>query len=211
MEDSVMAVATLKYITEAEYLALEEKSEVKHEYYAGQIYAMAGGTPEHARICSSVSRELGNALLGGACGVYSSDLRIRVESTGLNTYPDASVVCGEIELTMDQPRAAVNPAVLVEVLSDSTRNYDHGEKWQHYKTIESLTDYLLVWQDRPCVEHYERQSRNAWTYTVLEGLDQSVRLHHLSIEIPLSGLYVGIVFSPHQALRVPDAESPILE
>lgn len=196
-----MVVATLKDITEAEYLALEEKSGVKHEYYAGQIYAMAGGTPEHAQLSSSMGRELGNMLKDRPCRVFSSDLRILVETTGLHTYPDATVVCGELRLSDERPRAVTNPTLLVEVLSDSTRSYDRGEKWRHYQTIDSLTDYLLVWQDRPRVEQYTRQNSEIWTYRLVEGLEKSIRLDALGGAVSLADIYRGVEFPPAAPLR----------
>jgi Uma2 family endonuclease len=189
-----MAVATLKYITAAEYLALEEKSETKHEYYAGQIYAMAGGTEDHSLIAANAGGEIRQAAKGTSCRVYQSDLRVRVDATGLNTYPDVAVVCGKSVRTSDSTPAVTNPAVLVEVLSESTQYYDRGEKWWHYQQISSLRDYLLVWQDRPRVEQYTRQGRGIWTYLLVEGLDGSIALEGIG-EIPLAELYRGVEFS----------------
>jgi len=201
-----MAVATLKYITEAEYLALEELAGTRHEYYNGQIFAMAGGTPEHAQLSSSVGRELGNALRGKTCRVFSSDLRVRVEATGLNTYPDVTVVCGDLMLTKERPQALTNPTVLVEVLSESTEAYDRGEKWRHYQTIESLTDYLLVWQDRPLVELYTRQSEATWTYRLFEGLEAEFPLERIGGRISLAELYRGLQFPPSPTLHAASLE-----
>src|SRR5437868_714772 len=133
-----MAVATAeRYITEDEYLELEEKSEFRHEYHDGRIYAMAGATARHELITGNVIRELGNRVGSGPCAVYGSNLRIRVDATGLNTYPDAMVVCGELHLAGREPQACTNPSIIVEVLSRSTFGYDRGEKWFHYKQIES--------------------------------------------------------------------------
>lgn len=196
-----MAVATLPFISEDEYLDLEERAEVKHEYVAGQIFAMAGASPEHVLIAGNIGGELRNAAKGGPCGVYPSDLRIRVRKTGLNTYPDVSVVCGDLQRTGRRPQACTNPAVLVEVLSESTQDYDRGEKWRHYQTIESLKDYLLVWQDRPRVERYSRLQDSGWRYQLIEGLDQVVRVDALNAEIPLSEIYRGVEFPEIPILR----------
>lgn len=196
-----MAVAALKFITEDEYLAAEAASTERHEYLCGQIFAMAGGSPEHALIAQNIGRELGNIAKGGPCLAYSSDLRIRVEATGLNTYPDVTVVCGELKRTEERPQAATNPALLVEVLSDSTREYDRGEKWRHYQTIGSLTDYVLVWQDRPRVEHYARQSDDAWTYRLVEGIGARLRLDSLGGELALAEVYRGVTFPEAPPLR----------
>src|SRR5262249_23805624 len=130
--------------TFAEYIALEAKSGTKHEYVNGEIFAMAGGTLEHGRLCANVIRVLGTALLGRPCITFTADVRVRVLATGLCTYPDGSVVCGRIELDPEDKNTLTNPIVLVEVLSDSTESYDRIEKQAHYRLIPSLRDYLLV-------------------------------------------------------------------
>lgn len=180
-----MAVANLKYITEDEYLALEEKAGAKHEYYNGQIFPMAGASPVHARVTARVIHLLEAAVAGKGCNTYSSDLRIRVLATGLNTYPDATVVCGELRLTDTKPQAAINPTVLVEVLSDSTESYDRGEKWRHYQTFGSLMDYVLVRQDRPCIEVYSRQPSGGWEYRLSEDWEAAAELHGVSAHLVL--------------------------
>jgi Uma2 family endonuclease len=153
---------TLTY-TFAEYLALEAKGETKHEYINGEIFAMAGGTPDHAALAAAVIRLLGTALLDRPCRVYTSDLRIRVLATGLATYPDVSVVCRPFEPDPEDANTAVNPVVIVEVLSDSTEAYDRGEKFAHYRRIPSLRDYLLVLQSKAQIEHYRRNDDDTWT------------------------------------------------
>ena len=149
--------------TFAEYLALEEKSETKHELVDGEIFAMAHGTPEHGRLAVRMGRLLGNALEGKPCEVFSSDVRVRVLATGLATYPDVSVVCGRIEIDPENRNTITNPIVLVEVLSDSTESYDRSIKLAHYRKIESLRDYLLVAQHEARIEHYSRNDDGTWT------------------------------------------------
>ena len=126
----------------AEYLSLLEISHVKLEFCDGEIYAMAGGTPSHADLGASMTRLLGNALLG-RCRVSSSDLKVRIEATDLTTFPDVSVVCGDRETAKIDPNAVVNPTLLVEVTSPSTEDYDRGEKLSHYKQLESLQAVLV--------------------------------------------------------------------
>ena len=138
----------------AEYLALEASSNVKHEFLAGQIYAMAGGTPEHAALAAAVIGLLFPQLRGGPCRAYDADLRVRTPS-GLSTYPDVTVVCGPTERDGTDSQAVTNPAVIVEVLSRSTEEYDSGDKFEHYKTLSSLSQYVLV-------SHRER-SLHVWT------------------------------------------------
>lgn len=146
-----------------DYLAVEEMSAVRHEYLDGEIFAMAGGTPEHAALAAAVLVLLGQALRGGSCRPYSADLRIRVEATGLATYADASVICGEPERDPTSPTHVTNPSVIVEVLSTSTEDYDRGEKREHYARIASLQHYVLVAQDRRCVEVFSRTS-DGWEH-----------------------------------------------
>jgi Uma2 family endonuclease len=208
-----MAVADLNFISEEEYLEREEKALEKHEYYCGQIFAKAGGTPEHALILLNAGAELRAMMRDRPCAVYGSELRLRIEATGLNTYADATVICGEIRRTRQRPPAATNPKLIVEVLSKSTRDYDTGEKWRHYQTIDSLTDFLLVWQDRPRVEHYARQAGEMWTYRLIEGIDKRLDIASLGGHLDLSELYHGVNFPANPPLRpnVPDGDAPAAE
>src|SRR5262249_20147686 len=139
-----MRVTTARRVQHSygEYLRILEHSPVKLEYCDGEIYAMAGGTAAHAQLGASATRLLGNALLG-RCGVYSSDLRVRVEETDLTTFPDGTVVCGERQSSPIDAHAVINPTLLVEVTSNSTEAYDRGEKLSHYKQIPSLVAVLL--------------------------------------------------------------------
>ncbi|WP_438011453.1 Uma2 family endonuclease [Sorangium sp. So ce321] len=147
----------------AEYLEQERASPTKHEFLNGEIFAMAGGTPEHARLCASVGAELRTHLRGRPCAVYSADLRVRVQATGLSTYPDVSVVCGKLERDLEDKDAALNPSVLVEVLSDSSEAYDRGQKFAHYRHIPSLREYVLVSQHEPRIEVFHRNEDDSWT------------------------------------------------
>lgn len=146
----------------AQYLALEEASNVKHEYLDEQIYGMAGGTPKHAALAAAVVGLLFPALRERGCRAHSADLRVRVRATGLATYPDVTIVCGPREHDPDDEDAVNNPTVLVEVLSPSTEEYDRGEKFEHYKRIESLREYVLVAQDRREVEVWTRGADGGW-------------------------------------------------
>jgi Uma2 family endonuclease len=176
-----------QHMTYAAYLAAEEVSEIKHEYLRGEVYAMAGGTPEHAALQAAVLIELGVALRGRPCQAYGSDLRVRVDSTDLSTYPDITVVCGSLETSIADRQAATNPILIVEVLSDSTEGYDRGEKFAHYRRIPSLREYVLVSQHRPRIESYYKTEQGAWmlgeagageklTLAALEGVSLDVDL-----------------------------------
>ena len=138
-----------------EYLAVEEVSRVRHEFLDGEIYAMAGGTPEHAALSAAATSMLGAALKGGPCRVYSSDLRVRILATGLATYPDVTVICGPSERDPKSPTHVINPKLVVEVLSEGTADYDSGEKLEHYKKVPALEAIMLV-------DHRERRVE-LWT------------------------------------------------
>jgi Uma2 family endonuclease len=145
-----------------EYVAREAVSDCRHEFLHDEVFAMAGGTPEHGALAAAVVGELRASLRGKACRVYSSDVRVRVLATGLATYPDASVVCQRLETDPEDADAIVNPVVLVEVLSDSTEACDRGVKVAHYRRIVSLREYVLVGEGEPLVEVYRRNERDHW-------------------------------------------------
>ena len=156
-----------------EYLAYERESETKHEFDAGEIFAMSGGTSRHSALASRVGRFLGNTASAG-CEVFQADMRVRVLATGRATYPDVSMVCGPIEHDPADPdrTTITNPILLVEVLSVSTERGDRGNKWEHYQRIPSLQEYVLVSQ-QPRIEIYRRTSSGNWEYLVIrEGIVQ---------------------------------------
>jgi len=181
--DLATSVGRMSY---TEYLAFESTADTKHEYVNGEVYAMAGGSPEHARLQSRLSRLLGNALEGRPCEVFGSDLRVRIEATGRATYPDLTVVCGRLETATDDPDAVTNPTVLVEVLSESTERDGRGSQWAHYQRLASLKEYVLVSQDERRVEIYRRAGER-WTYeSVVAG---RVRLEALDIALDVEKVY----------------------
>jgi Uma2 family endonuclease len=150
------------HYTYAEYLALEEHSPTRHEYLDGEIYAMAGGSPDHAALAGAVIRLLGAGLPRG-CRIFTSDLRVRIAVSGLSTYPDAAIVCGETSRAKDDPLAVVNPLVLVEVTSPSTEDYDRGEKLRHYQQLPSLAQVLFVSHREPLLTLVRRGDDGRWT------------------------------------------------
>lgn len=146
----------------AEYVAFEQTSNVKHEYLDGRIYAMAGGSPEHAALAAAVNGLLFGQLKAGPCRVYSSDLRVRAGV--LTTYPDVTVVCGQVERDPQDTNTALNPTLVVEVTSPSTEVYDRGEKLEHFKQVPSLQSILIVSQSDRLVEHWQRRN-SGWELT----------------------------------------------
>ncbi len=149
------------HYTYREYLALEDESAVRHEYLDGEIYAMAGGTPDHAALAAAVSGLLRPVLPRG-CRTFSADLRIRIAATGLSTYPDVSVVCGRTQRADEDPMAVTNPVLLVEVTSPSTEDYDRGEKLRHYKLIPSVREILIVSHRGPRITVHRRIAGDEW-------------------------------------------------
>lgn len=173
----------------AEYVMLEEIACVKHEYLEGVVWAMAGGSPEHARLQVNVSTLLSQQLAKRPCAVYSSDLRIRVKATGLGTYPDVTVVCGKLALDPDDPKrqTVTNPSLVVEVLSPSTEDYDRGEKLEHFKRIESLEAVVLVSHDPRLVEVWTREG-DAWTARAYRN-DDTAPIPAFGCKLPLDAIY----------------------
>jgi Uma2 family endonuclease len=162
---------------------------MKLEFLDGQVWAMSGGTPDHARVTTNIASALSAALRDRRCAVYSPDLRVRSQSTGLGTYADVTVIGGAIELDPEDPKGhtALNPRVVVEVLSPSTEDYDRGAKLDHYRTIPSLEEILLVAHDRHEVDILRRGPERAWSHeTVSDGVVRSVAL---DVDLPLAEIF----------------------
>lgn len=184
-----MAFQPRTQLTPLEYLALERQAEFKSEYYHGHVFAMAGGSRQHNLITVNVSSSLHAQLRQRPCTVYSSDQRVKVEATGLYTYPDISVVCGEARFEDEHLDTLLNPTVIVEVLSSSTEGYDRNEKYAHYRKIESLAEYVLISQVRHHVEHYLRQGDGSWRLSETEELSGSIELPSIECDLALGDVY----------------------
>lgn len=155
--------------TTEEYLALEGVAKTKHEYFGGDIVAMAGAELEHNQIAENVRAELRSALEGRPCRILGSDQRVLAESLGEYFYPDLVITCLDPVVVEPRPRSLVNPQVIVEVLSESTEHYDRGDKWTAYRSIPSLTDYVMVASTRRELEHYHRLPDGSWTFRALQA------------------------------------------
>jgi Uma2 family endonuclease len=180
--------AQQRYMPE-EYLALERRAQCKSEYYAGEIFAMAGACRWHNLIVTNVLRELSLELKGRPCTTYPSDMRVKVSPTGLYTYPDATVVCGEAQFEDTQQDTLLNPTLIVEVLSESTEAYDRGGKFAHYRKLASLMEYILIAQTKPHIEHYMRQPDNRWLLEEAESLRDAVHLPSIDCRLALAEVY----------------------
>ena len=182
--------------TPAEYLAFERAAATKHEFVDGQPVAMSGASRAHNLLVGAFVSLLYSGLRGRPCEVYPSDMRVKVAPSGLYTYPDVTVVCGEPLFTDDHVDTLTNPTLLVEVLSESTESYDRGKKFQHYRQLESLQEYLLVSQSEPRVERFARVRGDDWLLTDAHGQDASITLTSVDVEISLAELYERIDFDP---------------
>jgi Uma2 family endonuclease len=180
-------------MTPEEYLAFERGSDARHEYFNGETYAMTGASRRHSLIQTSISSSLFQQTQERPCEVHGSDMRVKVSATGLYTYPDVAVVCGEAELEDSGLDTLLNPTVLIEVLSSSTEAYDRGRKFEHYQKISSLQEYLLVAQDRPRIEQYIRQPQG-WAYREAVGLDAELTLPSIDCTLWLKAVYQKVSF-----------------
>ncbi|HEX8651567.1 MAG TPA: Uma2 family endonuclease [Pyrinomonadaceae bacterium] len=179
-------------LTPEEYLAIERKSEIKHEYFAGEMFAMVGASKRHNLITANIIRILGNQLLDRPYNVYPSDMRVKVSATGKYTYPDVVVACEEEKFDDAGNDTLLNPVVIIEVLSESTEAYDRGKKFEHYQTIESLTEYLLVAQDPYRIEQYVRQSNREWRYSEYHNAEDIVKISAIDCELTLKDVYAKV-------------------
>jgi Uma2 family endonuclease len=182
------------YVSYEEYLALEEKSLTKHEWLNGVIYdmealGMSGGTSTHAGLIAAVAGELRAQLKGKRCRVFSADLKIRIQATGLSTYPDTSVVCGRLDMDAGDKNASTNPTVIVEVLSDSSEAYDRGEKFAHYRRIPSLREYVLVSQRRPLIEVHRKNDEGQWVLAEEASAGQIAKLASIGCSLSVDEIY----------------------
>jgi Uma2 family endonuclease len=185
-----MATLPNASITEEQYLATERLADFKSEFHDGRMFAMSGGSPNHALLSGAILALLYPQMPPG-CRVFSPDLRIKVARAGLCTYADCSVICGELELFSPQEDVVLNPLLIVEVLSPSTEDYDRGKKFELYRTIPSFREYLIVHQDRRYIEHYSRQDDGSWV--LRDYSDGSVLVEPLGVRIPLDELYSSAI------------------
>ena len=181
-------------LTPEEYLEIERKAEFKSEYYDGEMFAMSGARLAHNLIAGNVIGGLHFQIRGRSCAVYPSDMRVRVSATGLYTYPDVVVVRGKPQLADNEMDNLLNPTVLVEVLSPTTEAYDRGRKFEHYRKIESLRQYLLVASDRVSVELFTRQSDGQWLLSSAAGPEDEIGLESIECRLRVADIYDKVQF-----------------
>ncbi len=200
-----MAAQPTPRLSPAEYLEIERAALSRHEYFDGQMFAMAGGSYRQSLIIFNLASELRNALKDKPCGVAGQDLRTSVSADGLYTYPDVLVVCGEPRFVDDQPDTITNPTLIIEVLSPSTEAYDRGLKFAQYRKIESLREYVLVSQAEALVEVFRRRANGEWSYSEAAGLDSVCRLESVECAVALAEVYAKVTLGDATENRLPGA------
>lgn len=181
-----------KRLTPEEYLASERKSEAKHELIHGERREMGGASRWHNRITINLIQALGGCLSGTTGEVFASDMRVKGTPSGRYTYPDALIVREEPQFEDEELDTLLNPAVIFEVLSGSTEGDDRGEKFEHYRTLDSFTEYVLIRQGRPHAEHYERENDGRWMLSEVSGLEAALTLASVDCELALADIYDGV-------------------
>ncbi len=176
-----------EFYTVQEYFDLEEKADEKSQYYKGDIFAMSGASINHNRITLNLASQLSSNLKGKPCEAFMSDMKIQIAD--LFTYPDVSVVCGEIDFYKNRTDTITNPKVIFEVLPESTKDYDRGTKFMLYRGMSSLTDYILVSQSEVRIEHFHKNEKGVWELTETISLDEILNLTSLKCELTVKEIY----------------------
>ncbi len=189
-----MSAHAIPRLSPEEYLRIEREAETKSEYDNGVMFAMSGGSLAHSSIAVRLIAAMTGQLDGKGCRVVGSDLRIQVARPGPYFYPDLSVVCGEPQLADDQKDMLLNPVVIFEVLSKSTEAYDRGQKFAHYRRLESLRDYVLVSQGEPLMEVFSKGEAGTWTLTEFVGIEAVCRISSVGCEVALAEAYRDVTF-----------------
>lgn len=185
-----MTAQTIKMYSEKEYLELEREAEYKSEYYRGEIFAMAGASPNHNRIKENLSIEIGGFLKGKSCQSFSSDMRLHIPQNGLYTYPDLLVVCGRLEFSDSDEETLINPSVIIEVLSKTTSAYDRGDKFHLYRSIPTLTEYILVDSLSISVEVWQKNENGIWYLaSETENIEEQITLTNFELQLKLRDIY----------------------
>jgi Uma2 family endonuclease len=194
-----MAAIPKSKMTPQEYLEFERKSAEKHEYFDGEIFLMVGAKRRHNVIVLNFGSEIRQKLKGRSCEGYANDMRVSIPNIGLYTYPDLVVVCGEPNFQDDVFDTLLNPILIIEVLSETTENYDRGKKFQHYRTIETLHEYVLVSTDEARIEKFEKTGNGFWFLSEAVGIDSEIELTSIEARIQLAEIYDKIDFSVEES------------
>ncbi len=183
------ALAKKLFYSKEEYLKMEAAADYKSEYYNGEIFAMSGGSLNHSKICFNLNRRVGEAIDNKDCHGFESNMKLAIAKVNSYVYPDLMVVCGDVELAENTSDVITNPVLIIEVLSPSTESFDRGLKFEYYRTIPSLKEYVIISQDKPKTESFFKQTDTIWQYTVTEGLNKTLVFQSLDYEIALQEIY----------------------
>lgn len=181
-----------KRFSPQEYLALERQAETRSQYFGGKMFAMSGASYDHNIIKDNLARKTGNQLEKGPCRVVTSDMRVKVNATGLYTYSDMVIVCGEPAFEDGYFDTLLNPQVVIEVLSDSTAKYDRGAKFRNYQQVPSLQEYVLISQDQPLIERYARQTDGSWNLVTFDDRYGAFAFATVCARVPMAETYSGV-------------------
>lgn len=203
-----MSAQPQPYLSAEAYLARERESEQRHEYCAGAIYALAGGSEAHNLILSNMITVLNNRLWDGPCRVYPSDMRVLIPAADLYTYPDIAVVCGAPRFEDEHHDTLLNPLLIVEILSPLTERYDRGRKFHHYMTIATLQEYLLVSQESCRVEQFVRMAQHQWLLTTYSDRGDTLALRSIEARLALAEIYNKVELKPPAPTPSPQHPTP---
>ncbi len=192
-----MRATKKKILTEKEYLAVERTAEIKSEFFQGEMFGLAGTTVRHNAIVNNVVLRIGSKLKKTNCSFYTLDIKVKIQKSGLYTYPDFMAVCGEPQFIDEEKDVIINPVLIVEVLSPSTEQYDRTTKFSHYRKIETLNEYILIAQESARVEQFVKLKNEQWVYSEYKSLSQSISFHSIQQKLSLNKIYSGIVFDKH--------------
>ena len=198
----MMTGTSSQKLTPQEYLAIERAAEFKSEFFDGEMFAMAVISKDHSRITVNLTGGFHAAIRGKDCELFSSDLRVKVSANGLYTYPDLTIVCGPVDVEDEQADVLLNPTLIIEVLSPGTERYDRGKKFDLYRELDSLKEYVLVSQDQYRVEQFLRGNGSEWGYRVAFKEDDIVEFPSVGCSIPLKDIYARVVFPPEQEVAL---------
>jgi Uma2 family endonuclease len=190
-----MSAPRTDFITAAEYLEIERKADIKSEYVAGRMYAMSGVSRRHSLIAGNLYSAIHPQLRGKNCEAHMADMRVKVSPTGMYTYPDIIAVCGDARFEDAHVDTLLNPTVLIEILSDSTEAYDRGEKFAHYRRLESLREYVLVAQNKIRIEHYRREGEQ-WVLSEVSDPDAALHLPSIDCRVGVAAIYDKVELEP---------------
>jgi len=191
-----MSKANEKYISIEEYFAREDTAELRNEYYRGDVFAMSGGTPNHNRITVNLANLLNTQFRGGSCEAFTSNLRVQVARNLHYTYPDVVVVCGELILAEGRSDTITNPVVIMEVLSESTIDYDRGTKFTAYRSIETLTDYISIDQDTVHIEYFSKERDGTWRLQEFFSTEEVLEIKSIEAMLPAKEIYERVALAP---------------